>query len=190
LTGRSRGRLCVISGPSGVGKGTVVRALRRLRPELVLSVSATTRPRRARERDGVDYHFLDAADFDELVATDGFLEWAEFAGNRYGTPVAPVRAALDSGRDVLLEIEVQGARQIRERVPESVSVFLAPPSLEVLAGRLRGRGTESEEAVQQRLEQARVELAEAGAFDHVVVNGEVAQAAAEIARILDDAPIG
>jgi guanylate kinase len=184
------GRLCVISGPSGVGKGTVIRALRRSRPDLLLSVSATTRTRRPGEEDGVHYHFLDDAAFDELVAADGLLEWAEFAGHRYGTPAAPVREALAGGRDVLLEIEVQGARQIRERIPESVSVFLAPPSLEELAERLRGRGTESEAAIGARLDQARAELAEAGAFDHLVLNDDVTRAAAEIARILDRAPIG
>jgi guanylate kinase len=181
------GRLCVISGPSGVGKGTVIRALRRIRPDLLLSVSATTRTRRQGEQDGVHYHFLDDAAFDDLIAADGLLEWAQFAGHRYGTPAGPVRAA---GRDVLLEIEVQGARQIRERIPESVSVFLAPPSLEELAQRLRGRGTESEAAIQARLDQARAELAEASAFDHLVLNDDVARAADEIARILDRAPIG
>jgi guanylate kinase len=179
-----RGRLVVVSGPSGVGKGTVVRALRRRRPRLRVSVSATTRPRRPGEVDGRDYHFLDDDAFDRLVADGGLLEWAEFAGNRYGTPAAPVRAALEQGEEVLLEIEVQGACQVRRHQPEALLILLVPPSLDELGRRLRRRGTEDEAAVQRRLARARAELDEAGWFDVVVVNDEVARAAGEIDRIL------
>ncbi len=131
-----RGRLVVVSGPSGVGKGTLVAGLRARRPQLALSVSATTRPRRAGEVDGGAYHFLDRAEFDRLVAAGGFLEWAEFAGERYGTPAAPVEELVAAGTDVVLEIEVQGARQVRERSRDALLVLLVPPSLDALAQRL------------------------------------------------------
>lgn len=183
-----RGRLVVVSGPSGVGKGTVVRALRRRRPDLDLSVSATTRPRRRGERDGVEYHFVDDEAFDRLVADGGLLEWATFAGNRYGTPVAPVEQALAAGRTVLLEIEVQGARLVRERRPDATLIFLRPPSLDALADRLRRRATEDEEDIARRIARAQEELEDAWRFDHVVVNDEVARAVNAIARILDGTP--
>lgn len=179
-----RGRLLVVSGPSGVGKGTVVAALRERSPELGLSVSATTRPRRPGEVDGLQYHFLDDRGFDALVAADGLLEWARFAGHRYGTPAAPVAAALAAGDDVVLEIEVQGARQIRDRFPDALLVLLVPPSLEVLAQRLEGRGTEDPDAVSRRLREAGRELDEAAAFDHVVLNDRVDRAVEEIVAIV------
>lgn len=163
----------------------MVAALRRRRPDLVLSVSTTTRPRRPHEVDGVHYRFLTAGEFDELVAADGLLEWAEFSGRRYGTPAEPVRQALDVGRTVLLEIDVQGARQIRARLPEATLVFLAPPDMATLRSRLRARGTEGPEAIAQRLAAARSEMDEASWFDHVVVNDDVDRAADAIARILD-----
>lgn len=174
----------MISGPSGVGKGTVVSALRRRRPDIVVSVSATTRAPRRGERDGVDYRFVRPDEFEALIADSGLLEWAEFGTRRYGTPAGPVRDALGEGRTVILEIDVQGARQIRERVPDAVLVFLAPPDLATLAARLAARGTEDAEAIRRRLETARVELAETGWFDHVVVNDDVDTAVAEIGRIL------
>ena len=180
----ARGRLVVVSGPSGVGKGTVVRRLRERRPEMVLSVSATTRPPRPGEVDGVDYHFLSDRQFDELAAAGGFVEWAHFAGNRYGTPWTSVRAALEAGRTVVLEIEVQGALQVRERFGDAVLIFLVPPSFEVLSQRLRARGTDSDDVVRQRLEIARTELEQAGAFDHTVVNDDLDTAVADVARIL------
>jgi guanylate kinase len=179
------GRLHVLSGPSGVGKGTLVRALRARRPDLEVSVSATTRARRPGEVDGVDYLFLDDEQFDELVATDGFLEWAAYAGNRYGTPEAPVRKALESGADVVLEIEVQGARQVREREPAAILILVVPPSFEVLAARLATRGTETPDIAAARLAVARQELAEADLFDHLVVNDRVEDAVTELERILD-----
>ncbi len=179
------GRLYVLSGPSGVGKGTLVRELRRRRPDIEVSVSATTRPRRPGEVDGADYLFLDDEAFDELVAAGGFLEWAAFAGQRYGTPEAPVRKALESGADVVLEIEVQGARQVRQRMPDAILVLVVPPSFDVLAQRLAARGTETPDMAAVRLAAARQELAEADMFDHLVVNDRVEDAVTGLERILD-----
>lgn len=160
-------------------------ALRRRLPDLVVSVSVTTRPQRPGEADGVDYRFVSPAAFDALVADGGLLEWAEFSGWRYGTPSAPVRDALAAGSTVILEIDVQGARQVRERLPAATLVFLAPPDLATLKQRLEARGTESSEAVAARLATARAELDEVPWFDHVVVNHDVEEAADAIARILD-----
>jgi guanylate kinase len=181
-----RGRIIVVAGPSGVGKGSVVRELLARDPEgLALSVSVTTRPARPGEVDGVDYRFVDAATFDRMVAAGELLEWAEvFGGQRYGTPAEPVRRALAAGRDVILEVDVQGAAQVRERVPDAVLVLLVPPSLEELERRLRGRGTESEGRIAERLRRARSELDEVRRFDHVVVNDDVAAAADRVAAII------
>jgi guanylate kinase len=169
--------LVVVSGPSGVGKSTVVARALELDPRIWLSVSATTRRPRAGEVEGREYFFVSDAQFDALIADDGLLEWAAFAGNRYGTPRGPVEEQRAAGRPVLLEIEVQGARQVRERVPGALLVFLAPPSWEVLQARLTGRGTESTEAVERRLAAAREELAAAGEFDVTLVNADVQQCA-------------
>ena len=155
-------RLTVLSGPSGVGKGTVVAEVRRRHPEVWVSVSVTTRPRRPGEVDGVHYSFVDDAEFDRLVAEDGLLEWAEYAGNRYGTPAAPVREQLASGAPALLEIELQGARQVRARDPEAQLVFLAPPSWAALVDRLAGRGSEPAAVRERRLAIAEAEMAAAG----------------------------
>ena len=176
----------VISGPSGVGKGTVVAALRSARPDLVVSVSATTRPPRPGEVDGTHYHFLSRRAFTELIDAGGFVEWAEFAGNRYGTPWSSIESALRRGRLVVLEIEVQGALQVRQRFADALLIFLQPPSFEVLEQRLRGRGTDSADRVTKRLEIARWELEQAAAFDHQIVNSTVGEAAEEIAHILGD----
>jgi guanylate kinase len=180
------GRLVVLTGPSGVGKGTVVAELRRMRPDLWVSVSATTRPARAGEVDGVAYHFWTPERFARTIADGGFLEWAEFAGNRYGTPRAPVEQRLAAGEPVLLEIELQGARQVRAAMPHALMVFLTPPSVADLEARLRGRGTEDEEAISRRLARARDEMAAAGEFDAVVVNDDVVRAARELVDFLED----
>ncbi|MCY9784739.1 guanylate kinase [Nocardiopsis sp. EMB25] len=177
-------RLTVLSGPSGVGKSTVVDAIRRDHPDVWLSVSVTTRAPRPGEREGVQYHFVSDTEFDRLVADDELLEWAEFAGNRYGTPRAPVRDRLSTGVPVLLEIELQGARQVRASMPDALHVFLAPPSWEELVRRLTGRGTESEEVVQRRLDAARIELAAEKEFDTTLVNTSVRDVCDELLALI------
>lgn len=179
-----RPRLTVLSGPSGVGKSTVVAHMRKMHPEVWLSVSATTRHPRPGEKNGVQYHFVDPDEFDKLVANGELLEWAEFAGNRYGTPRAAVLEKLERGEPVLLEIDLQGARQVRESMPEAQLVFLAPPSWEELVRRLTGRGTEPQDVIERRLEAAKVELAAESEFDTTLVNTSVEQVAAELLALL------
>jgi len=177
-------RLTVLSGPSGVGKGTVVRAVRELLPQLWVSVSCTTRPPRPGEADGVQYYFVDREQFDRMVAAGELLEHAEFAGNRYGTPRQPVLDHLAAGVPTILEIDLSGARQVRQSMPGARFVFLAPPSSAALADRLTGRGTESARDRARRLAIAEVELAAAAEFDHVVVNDDVDRAAREVAALI------
>lgn len=175
----------VISGPSGVGKGTVVARLVKRYPDLMVSVSATTRSPRPGEIPGESYIFTSDAEFDALVASDGLLEWALVHGTaRYGTPRAPVDVAVAAGRTVILEIELQGARQVRSTYPDAVHIFLAPPSWEELVHRLAGRGTETADQQARRLQTARVELAAEGEFDHVVVNRDVDQTVATLAELM------
>lgn len=176
--------LVVLSGPSGVGKGTVVAAARKINPDLWCSVSATTRSRRPDEVEGVHYYFLADEEFHALAQSGGFLEWAGFAGHHYGTPKTPVWERLTAGRPVLLEIDLAGARQIRQALPEAHMVFLAPPSWEALKARLVGRGTDSPAAIDRRLERAREELAAVAEFDSVIVNDDVERAARELLSLL------
>jgi guanylate kinase len=178
------GRLTVLTGPSGVGKGTLMKMLLERHPRIWLSVSATTRAPRQGEEEGVSYFFLPREAFEQRVSEGGFLEWAEFAGNLYGTPRQPVEQRLQQGRPVLLEIELEGARQVRCSFPEGLQVFLEPPSFEELERRIRGRGTDSEEAIQKRLTRARVELAASPEFDARLVNGELETALAELERLM------
>ena len=175
-------RLTVLTGPSGVGKGTLVSRLLQRHPTLWLSVSATTRSPREGEQDGTHYFFHSRDRFDALVAEGGLLEWAEFAGNCYGTPRGPVQERLQAGTPVLLEIELEGARQVRRSFPDAFQIFLAPPSFEVLEQRIRGRGTYAEDAIRRRLARAKDELAARDEFDAVVVNDDLDQALAELER--------
>jgi guanylate kinase len=167
------GRLIVLTGPSGVGKGTVVRLLRMRHPELFLSISATTRAPRAQEMEGVHYYFMTKADFQALIQGGELLEWAEYVGNYYGTLRQPVQEKLDAGIDVLVEIEVQGARQVLTNFPEAMTIFLLPPSLEILSDRLNQRQTETPETIERRLKRAFQEMAVVDEFRYHVVNDDL-----------------
>ena len=177
-------RAVVITGPSGVGKGTLIRSLRTRMPELQLSVSATTRRPRVGETQGVDYHFMSADDFEQHVAAGDFVEHADYAGARYGTLRSELETRAASGAPVVLEIEVQGARQVRESMPEAVQVFIAPPSVDALASRLVGRGLDSADQVQARLQTAEHELAAQNEFAHVVVNDRLEDAVEALIEIV------
>lgn len=177
----------MITGPSGVGKGTLIKALRERLPEVELSVSATTRAPRRGEVDGREYHFLSREEFDRRIAESDFLEWAEYSGNRYGTLRSEVEARTDRGAPVVLEIEVQGARQVRETMPEAVRIFIEPPDPGELRARLQGRATDDPETIERRLEVARQELRARDEFSHRVVNDEVERASNELAGIVRSA---
>lgn len=179
-------RLTVLAGPTAVGKGSLAERVRTHWPQVWMSVSATTRPPRPGEREGVHYHFVDDEEFDRLVAAGEMLEWAVVHGrHRYGTPRPPVEGALAEGKPALLEIDLQGARQVREAMPDALFVFLAPPSWEELVRRLVGRGTEDEQERERRLDTARVELAAEDEFDVTVINDELGAAAARLVALMD-----
>lgn len=181
---RPAARLTVLSGPSGVGKDSVIELIRARSPWVWLSVSVTTRKMRDYEVDGVHYFFVDRAEFERMIASGQLLEWAEFAGNLYGTPRGPVEARLRAGEPVLLKIDLQGARQVKAAMPEAQLVFLAPPSVEELKRRLIGRGTDDEETIRRRLAHADEELAAEREFDVTVVNDYVERAADELVGLL------
>lgn len=179
------GLLLVVSGPSGTGKGTICKYLLQRRPDMFLSVSATTRPRRYGEIEGINYYFKDKSAFDEMIARDEFLEWAEVYDNRYGTPKAPVTEAIASGKDVLLEIDIQGALKVKEKAPDGIYIFIVPPSLNQLRARIIGRGTDSMEVISKRLNKALGELAYLHEYNYVVVNDDVNDAVNRIESIID-----
>lgn len=178
------GLLLVLSGPSGVGKGTVCKALRERMPNLVYSVSATTRAPRTGEVEGVNYFFKSKPEFEEMIRRDELLEWAEYVGNYYGTPRRFVEETLASGRDVILEIEVQGALQVKKKFPGGIFLFLAPPDLAELENRIVGRGTESEETIRHRMQVARSEIELMDQYDYVVVNDVIECACERIQAII------
>ena len=179
-----KGKAFIICGPSGVGKSTVLSALFKKREDLYFSVSATTRAARPGEEDGVHYHFLDVDTFKKWIEQDEFLEHAEFVGNYYGTPRKYIYAAMDEGRDVILDIEVQGAQQVFEKMPEVVRIFIAPPNWTELERRLTSRGTDSEEKIRQRLQRAKDDFQTAAVYDYFVINDTVEGAVAELEAIM------
>ena len=184
IRGVEKGKVFVITGPSGVGKGTLIERLLDAVPGLELSVSATTREPRAGEVNGRDYHFLTPEEFERRVETADFLEHATYSGNRYGTLREEVERRLAEGRSVVLEIEVQGARQVRAAMPEAVLIFIAPPDPAALRERLEGRGTDSPEAIARRLRTAEIELEAQDEFPHVVMNDEVQKSASELEKLV------
>ena len=175
----------MLAGPSGVGKGAIVARLLAALPDLELSISATTRQPRAREDEGRHYHFVERRAFDEMIDAAGFLEWADIFGERYGTPKEPIDRALAEGRDVLVEIDVQGARQVKAAEPQAFMVFITPPSLQELERRLRTRGSETDQQLRRRLAKASDELAAEPEFDATVVNDDLETAAREVVEIVD-----
>lgn len=181
---QNHGLLIVLSGPSGAGKGTLCRELLRQMPQVKYSVSATTRQPRPGEVDGLHYYFRSREEFQTMIEQDQLLEWAEFCGNYYGTPQFAVEQAIQAGNDVILEIEIQGALQVKQRFPQGVFIFVVPPSMDELSQRIHKRGTESEEVIQKRLQTAARELEYVSEYDYVVVNDEIPLAVDKLKSIL------
>ena len=178
-------KLIIITGPSGVGKGTVVREILEKKKDIWLSISATTRNPRIGEKDGENYYFLTDEIFKDMIDKKEFLEWAQFAGNYYGTPLSTVNEKIEKGFTVLLEIEVEGAKQIKDKFPEAFSIFLLPPSKEELEKRIRNRGTEKEEAISKRLSRASYEIASSNKFDFVLINHKVDETVNRVLKIIE-----
>jgi len=179
-----RGFLLILSGPSGAGKNTVLDAVRERCPELLYSISATTRPPRPLEQDGCDYFFLSKEEFEERIAAGDFLEWAEFCSHYYGTPLAYIRESLDRGQIVVMDIDIQGARQVKAKMPEAVFVFLLPPTMAELESRLRGRSSDSDAAIRNRLDKALTELRAGIEYDYVIRNDDIDEAARKLLAII------
>lgn len=181
---QQRGFLLILSGPSGAGKNTILDAVRKRCSGLLYSVSATTRPRRPSEEDGRDYFFLTREEFEQRLSAGEFLEWAEFCGHYYGTPLAYVRDSLEQGQVVVMDIDIQGARQVKEKMPEAVFVFLLPPTMAELENRLRGRSSDSDTAIKRRLHTAVMELKAGIEYDYVILNDEIGRAAGKLQSII------
>ena len=180
----SVGQLIVITGPSGVGKGTIVRSLLQSHPNLYLSISATTRQPRAGEIEGVDYYFLSRTEFENAIARGEFIEWAEYASNYYGTPKIKIEEQIALGKSILLEIEVVGARKIAKIFPDALRIFILPPSIEALEQRIRGRGKNSEESIARRIAIAKTEIDASDEFDYTIVNDDLQSAIAEVEAVI------
>ena len=177
-------KLYVISGSSGVGKGTVLKGFLNRNPDFLLSISCTTRTPRPGEVDGVNYFFLSEDEFEECIKQDKFLEYAEFAGNYYGTKKRYIKQCLEEGKNIILEIDTKGALQVKKRMPEAVLIFICPPSFETLEARLRGRHTEDEETIQKRLQEAKIELERADSFDYKIVNDDLDKAIQTLEEVI------
>ena len=180
-------KLYVVSGSSGVGKGTVLKEFLKKNPDFMLSISCTTRTPREGEVDGINYFFLTKEDFKNCINNDKFLEWAEFAGNFYGTKKKYIQKCLDEGKNVILEIDTKGALKVKEKMPDAVLIFICPPNFEDLEKRLRGRGTEDEETIQKRLNEAKIELERAENFDYKIINDSVNNAVERLEKVIKNA---
>jgi guanylate kinase len=181
----AKGQLFIISGPSGTGKSTIVRAILKRRPQLGYSISFTTRPSRVGEQGGVDYHFISEDTFRKKIGAEELAEWAEVHGHLYGTPAKYIEEALTGGQDVLLDIDVEGARKLSAKYPEAISVFIAPPTIKELEKRLNQRGTDSPAVMARRLKSAEAEMAQAHCYDHVIVNDDLGKALVKLETIID-----
>lgn len=185
MSKKNRGRLFIVSGPSGSGKDTVLKEIFKCCPEIGFSISSITRPMREGEVEGEKYNFISRERFEEMLENDELLEHNVFVGNYYGTPKAPVQKAIDEGRDMIIEVDVNGAFQIKEKLPDAVSIFIMPPSLEVLRARLSGRGTEKQEIIEKRMAEALWEIARAVEYDYIVVNDVLEDAVRDAVSVIE-----